>query len=320
MLYRSPSSEPRRGLVLVAVLVVVSVLALAAYQYSEFMSAEYRGASSSTKVTQTRGFAIAGVNYVAGILSDPNYFTTTLSSNPYDNDSIFRDVVVQQGDTPAQTGYFSIIAILSPDDPNFQQQPWRFGVTDEASKINVNALLQYSKSGTAGSAMLLALPNMTQDIANSLLDWVDSASTSPRSGGAKDDFYPGLQPPYHVKNGPLDSLDELLNVQTMTTDLLWGNDLNFNGQVDPGEVGGSNGGAVDLGLAPYLTLYSRENNHSSTGAARVYLNDPSLTTLQTNLTAIPGMSTQLTNFWSSPSSPLCSAASSGGGSGGGVHD
>ena len=202
MLYRSPPSEPRRGIVLVAVLVVVSVLALAAYQYSELMTSEYRAANSSTKVTQTRGFAIAGVNYVAGILSDMDYYTNTLESNPYDNDAIFRDIVVQQGDTPNQTGYFSVVSILSPDSPTFQQQPWRFGVTDEASKINVNALLQYSKTGTAGSAMLLALPNMTQDIANSLLDWVDSTSTSPRlRAGPRTTIIPACSRPITSRMG-----------------------------------------------------------------------------------------------------------------------
>ena len=33
--------EPRRGIVLIGVLVVVVLLSLAAYQYSEVMSAEY---------------------------------------------------------------------------------------------------------------------------------------------------------------------------------------------------------------------------------------------------------------------------------------
>jgi hypothetical protein len=40
MLYRSPTSgQARRGVVLLAVLIVVTVLALAAYQYSEMMAA-----------------------------------------------------------------------------------------------------------------------------------------------------------------------------------------------------------------------------------------------------------------------------------------
>jgi hypothetical protein len=81
----------------------------------------------------------------------------------------------------------------------------------------------------------------------------------------------------------MDSLDEMLLIQGVTSDLLWGNDLNFNGVLDSGEVGGSGTGGVDLGWAPYLTIYSREANVSNLGTARVYINDKSITTLQTNL-------------------------------------
>ena len=102
MLYRTPTSgRPRReGVVLIAVLVVVAVLALAAYQYSELMNAETRAAVGSTRAAQTRRGAESGVHYVAAILSDPNYFSETLNSNPYDNPTYFKDILVQDSDNP----------------------------------------------------------------------------------------------------------------------------------------------------------------------------------------------------------------------------
>ena len=140
-----------------------------------------------------------GVNYVAAILSNDDYFTNQLNSNPYNNPTVFRDILVHEGDTPKQTGYLSVIALVGPDDPNFGSQAFYFGVEDESAKLNINALLQYDKKGTVGAQMLQFLPNMTQEIANSIVDWVDSSSSTPRSGGAKDEYYPGLSPAYHVK-------------------------------------------------------------------------------------------------------------------------
>lgn len=305
MRYRSPShSQPRRGIVLVAVLVVVTVLALAAYQYTELMSAEFKAADGNTRAAQTRAAAMSGVHYTAALLSDPTFFTGTLNSNPFDNAQYFQDILVHDDPNPKKRLHFTVLCLRAPDDPQFQSQPFRFGVEDEASKINVNALLKYDKTGTLGLQILQGLPNMTDDCANSILDWVDNGSASPRSGGAKDETYMSMTPPYHCKNGPLDSIDEMLLINGMTTDLLYGNDTNFNGQLDAGETGGSGAGGVDRGWSPYLTVYSREANVSSTSTppyqARVYINDKSITTLQTNLATAfangAGNSQDLINF------------------------
>jgi hypothetical protein len=296
MLYHSPSSgqQPRQGVVLIAVLVVVSVLALAAYQYSELMNAETRAAAGSTRAAQTRRAAESGVHYVAALLSDPTYLSDTLSDNPYDNPTYFKDVLVQDSDNPKNRLRFSIIGLRSPDDPDAPTQPWRYGVVDEASKINVNGLLRYDKSGAQGLKILMKLPNMTDDLSNSILDWVDGSTTTPRSGGAKNEYYSALQPSYRVKNGPMDSLDEMLLIKGVTYDLLYGTDRNRNGQLDSGE---DSGNGLDRGWSPYLTIYSREPNIDSTGQPRVYLNGKDLAALQSQLGAVqPALDPNLINF------------------------
>ena len=88
---------------------------------------------------------------------------------------------------------FTIIGLVAPDDPNAASQPYRFGVVDEAGKINVNALLALDNGkGDVGiHQILMALPNMTDDVANSILDWLDPDDT-PRTDGAEDDYYSSL--------------------------------------------------------------------------------------------------------------------------------
>ena len=181
---------------------------------------------------------------------------------------------------------FTILSLLSPDDPNAATQPYNFGLSDEAGKINVNALLQLDNGkGDAGYTVLMDLPNMTDDVANAILDWI-SPSDTPRADGAKDDYYASLTPPYHCKNGPLDSLDELLLVRGVTPQLLFGNDRNRNGVLDADEDDGS--GAVDLGWSAYLTVYSRQPNCDVNGNQRIYINDANVNSMGENLTTVLG--------------------------------
>jgi type II secretory pathway component PulK len=279
-------NQERRGVVLITVLVVVVVLTLAAYQYSEYMQAEYQAAHSHAKMAQTKAFAMSGVNSVAVMLSNSDFFSNTLNSNPYDNPQYFQDVLVQDDPNPRRRGRFSIIGLVSPDDPQSTAQPYLFGAVDEAGKINLNALLELDSTGNIGQQILMQLPNMTEDIANSILDWLDAKSTSPRTNGAKDEYYMNLSPPYHCKSGQLDSLDELLLVKGVTPQLLYGNDLNRNGILDPNEDDGT--GAVDRGWSAYLTVYSREPNADAQGNARIYLNDSDLNSLNDKLQVAVG--------------------------------
>jgi type II secretory pathway component PulK len=293
---RTPANPPREGIVLITVLVVVVVLTLAAYQYSEFMMAEYQAANSHAKIAQTKAAAMSGVNTVAGMISSQTTYSSMLNGNPFNNTTYFKDQAVGgTPDNPKRQARFSIIGLLSPDDPNFQSQPYSFGVVDEAGKINLNALLQLDSTGNLGLQILMGLPNMTEDIANCILDWLDPNTTTPRPNGAKDETYMELSPPYHCKNGPLDSLDELLLVQGVTPQLLYGNDYNQNGMLDANEDSSVNSGMVDRGWSAYLTVYSREPNADSQGNGRIFLNDTNLSNLYNALQTTLG-SPDLANF------------------------
>jgi type II secretory pathway component PulK len=289
MILRPSQQEPRRGVVLLAVLVVLVLLTLAAYQYNELMLAENRAAYSYTQTLQARALAESGVHYTAALIANPDNVTSLLGGNPISNPTAFQNIPV--GDATPRQGRFSVVAVLAPDDPDATTQAYRFGLVDEAGKINLNALMLVDPSGNTAYNMLMTLPNMTDSIANAIVDWMDPDDT-PRSGGAESDTYSTMNPPYSAKNGPLDSIEELLFVQGVTPQLLFGNDRNRNGVLDPGEDDGQ--GVVDQGWAAYLTVYSREPNVSNTGTPRVYLNDPDLNTLSSNLSTV--LTPDMTNF------------------------
>ena len=261
---RLKASSSRPAVVLIAVLIVVVLLSLAAYKYNDLMTAEYRATDSSFRAAQARAYATSGVNYTAALLMTS--LDDTAGGNPWDNAGIFQNIAV--GPSDKNPGRFSIVSVVGSDDTVPSSQGYRYGLSDESSKINVNALLLLKQSGTSGKSgggsgmggsagsgasaaptptsttgaagelgmlVLMQLPNMTEDVANAILDWIDPTDPS-RTNGAKDSYYMGLNPPYHCKNGPLDSLDEMLLIKGVTPQLLFGTDKNRNGVADADEV------------------------------------------------------------------------------------
>jgi hypothetical protein len=75
---------------------------------------------------------------------------------------------------------------------------------------------------------------MTIEIADAILDWLDD-DDEPREFGAEANTT-RRWPPYAPKNGPLETVEELLLVRGVTPQLLFGCDVNRNGMVDPDEM------------------------------------------------------------------------------------
>lgn len=82
---------------------------------------------------------------------------------------------------------------------------FRLQIVDACSLVNLN---------TATLAQLENMP-LTEEQAESLVDWRSTGETASTEGG-KDDYYQNLTKPYNAKLGSLDSLDELLQVKGFT--------------------------------------------------------------------------------------------------------
>jgi type II secretory pathway component PulK len=272
----------------VAVLIVVASLSLAGYHYSDLMMAENKASEYAHRLVQARAFAESGIHYAAAMLANPDNYNGILGGNPWNNPAAFQAQSVQ-GDNNV-LGYFTIMAPPSLDDTGNLNVPY-IGVSDEGAKINVNAVMKLDSTGKKLHDMLVKLPNMTEDIANNIVAWM-GGQVGIQNGGATNDTYMSLTPPYRCKNGPIDSIDELLLVQGVTRDLLYGADWNRNGMQDANE---SNINGFDRGWSAYLTVHSREQNSDPTGKPYVFLNNTDLTQLSTDLTAA-GLSDNMVTF------------------------
>ncbi|GIX03068.1 MAG: general secretion pathway protein GspK [Planctomycetaceae bacterium] len=267
------------------VLVVIFLLSVTAYNFSQRMLTEYEAAVLHAHDVQTRLLADAGVEYVATLLANrqqPEY------ENLYHQPQLFRGVEVSTADPSAPRGRFTILTPMITSDG---QSTVRYGLLDESAKLNLNKLLKLSLTEDQQRDMLLALPGMTEEIADALLDWLDE-DDNPRLYGVETDYYESLSPGYPCRNGPLTSLEELLLVRGVTPELLYGEDANRNGWLDPSENDGevslpydNADGVLDLGWSAYLTIYSRELNLQTDGNQRINLNNGILTDLYDQLAA-----------------------------------
>lgn len=270
----------RRAVVLLAVLMVITLLALAGYRYADLSVSESKATETALRTQQALALVHSGVNYAAALLSKPDYVQSLLGGNPFNNPARFTDQLALAN----RPGRFLIFTPLESSQ-NGGEGGIRYGVSDENGLINLNAWMKRDKKGDKLFEMLKKLPNMTDEIAAAIVDWLDEDQT-PRQGGAEDETYGAMNPPYRAKNGPLDSLEELLLVKGVTPELLFGSDYNRNGIQDPGEP--SANGRFDRGWSAYLTIYSREQNLDSTDQPRIYLNDPDIETLYSKLSSAVG--------------------------------
>jgi type II secretory pathway component PulK len=305
----SGANRSRRGVLLILVLIVIAILSLAGYGFLEMMWSERKAAYMALKQVQARELAASGVE-MAKVFIAQDADVLLQAGGWYNNPGVFRGVQVSDDGGPQGPGRFTFVA------PNFEggmPAGIRYGLENESAKINLNLLLTIDQQNQgAGRTMLLNLPGMTEDIADCIMDWIDSDDDE-REFGAESDYYMSQSPPYTTANAVPQTLDELLLVKGVTPSLLFGADANRNGQIDPSEQSlvqnqtGSGSGAsgsgsgssssssssssgastvdgeVNLGWSAYLTVNSAEANVQSDGTPKVNLNQSNLQQLYSQL-------------------------------------
>jgi len=159
-------------------------------------------------------------------------------------------------------------------------------VSDESGKLNIN---------TVTKQQLLMLPNMTEQIADAILDWRD-INDIPNGTGVESGYYIALPIGYKIRNGPFRTVRELLDVQGVTEELLYGINYSRSG-------GNKNVGILDpfddnpdylwtAGWINYLTCYSFDNNLDPEGNAKININNAT----QQVLTDTLGLSAEYANW------------------------
>lgn len=257
----------RRGFVLVAVLILILLLSMIATSLLFQFKAEDAAAAASGGTEQAWATALSGIDEAIRVASLIRPGTLEWRDNP----RAFRDHLVYEDG--ADRWYFTVFSEAGEEALG----EIRYGLSDEASRLNVN---------TTPALELAGLPQMTIALAQALNDFIDPDDV-PMTDGAEQEYYGTLPQPYAAANRPLESIDQLLLVRGFTAGLLYGEDWNRNGHLDSNENDGDKNRPSDnqdsrlqLGLRENLTVTSYDPNTDSTDRPRVNLNtsqlDPTL--------------------------------------------
>jgi Type II secretion system (T2SS), protein K len=290
MRYRRHNLTDRRASALVLTLIVVAMLTLGAAAFFERMFAEHQAERAHGRQLQAANLAESGIEYTKALLmQDPA--TLEQSGGLFANPSLFQGILVNDDSLAAYRGRFTILAPDLTTDGYYGGT--RYGIENESARLNLNTILFADTTEEGASRkLLMALPGMTESIAEAILDWIDSDDET-RQLGAERDYYASMPRPYAPRNGPLGSIEELLMVREVTPALLFGADLNRNGAIDGNEQNltqmenvDNSTGQLNRGWAAYLTLDSAEANVRPDGKPKIDVNMDNLEELHKQLAEV----------------------------------
>jgi competence ComEA-like helix-hairpin-helix protein len=206
---------------------------------------------------QAHYLALAGVERAKALLFRDSVGRRQTGKNHtgalYDDDADFRDVQLGRGRIRV-----------------FHGSPAIYGISDEESRLNVN---------TAAPEVLSKIQGMSAEIVAAIVDW-RGAGNPVSAGGAGADYYSSLRPPYLPRNGPLQTIRELLMVRGVTPELLLGEGAS---QRESGDS--DDDPAAEDGWSPLLTVDSKDDNVNAAGQTRVDVQSAD----QNALTAVQGI-------------------------------
>ena len=146
---------------------------------------------------------------------------------------------------------------LSSDDEGIDLGDASFEavIEDEAGKVNINTAPKKTLEDLFGGS----------EAADCIIDWRDK-DDQPRALGAESGYYSDLRSPYKAKNGPFDTVRELLLVKGIAREML----------SSPATADGRT-------LENLLTVYSRDSNLTVDGKERLNIRTASKDTIKSKL-------------------------------------
>ena len=259
--------HPRRGaaLVLVLWLILIAGLTLLGLNRSALITGTI--ARAEVERVQAHWLARAGIERGLAVLAADSAGYDHTSDFWYDDPGYFENVELAAG--------YSYRVTAPPRDGDEDTTP-RFGLDDEASRVNVNA----NKPN-----QLVRIPGITEARAAAIRDWVDGNEEA-EPGGAERGYYNELDFPYLIRNRPMRTARELLLIRDIGFEDHYGEDVNNDGVLNANENDGNATWPDDnadhdleLGFAAYTTVFSYDTNTNAFGTERVNLKSTTDATL-----------------------------------------
>lgn len=180
----------QRGVAVVLAMGVVALAAIAATAIIVPQSIWMRQNQLTNEHVQAQVMVQAGVDWIRAVLSDDRRLSNV--------DHLGEAWAMRMPVMPIEKGELA------------------GSIDDQQGMFNLNNLVQEGKVSATHLARfkrLLALLNLPGTLADALVDWMDADSAPQPQGGAEDEYYLGLNPPYLASNRPLTDVAELTLVR-----------------------------------------------------------------------------------------------------------
>jgi general secretion pathway protein K len=203
----SAKGPKSRGVALIVVLLMVSIITALTIQLNRDTRSEVTGAANISDGVRLRYIAESG--FFVGealLLADRTPFDalTEMWAN--------TEMIALQSEAYFDNGSFRLV------------------IQDEGGKIAVNTLVSGSAYNPPIRDLFLRLltgpfflldQRKAEELVDAIKDWIDP-DDEVTGGGAEGAYYAGLPRPYAVKNAPIDCIEELLMVKGVTRELFYG--------------------------------------------------------------------------------------------------
>jgi general secretion pathway protein K len=203
---KSPTRN-ERGVALILVLLMVSVIVVLTLQLNISSRSQVHEAANLGDGIRVLYIAKSGLFAGMGLLSEDRGDADTLNEAWSQTEALS-----EQSKAYFDGGYVDLV------------------IEDESGKININKLVDGSGFNNAMKGVLTRLLSQPQfklqdreveALLNAVKDWID-ADAEVTGNGAENAYYQGLGKSTTVRNGPMETIDELLMVRGVTRELYYG--------------------------------------------------------------------------------------------------
>lgn len=248
-----PFPEQRRGSALITVLWIVGLLSLVVVSFAFDALIEGKVISYYRKRMKADALARSGLEIAEMLMSK----SIALKGKPEPDD---KDADVWYGEAKRLSEGQAIRGLSRAVGDGTV----RVDIVPEPARRNVNLLKEedWERILEVGEVPQEQWP----DLIDSVMDWIDPDDKARMRGAETDDTYARLEPSYRAKNGPLDTVGELLLVKGVNRAILYGGVLETN---NPAEASGVISGIDDL-----LTTYSDGKVNINAASQRVLMTLP----------------------------------------------
>ncbi len=204
--------KDNRGFALILTILIVSLVVVMTLQFNNSMWSDLYSSSNLRDGIRLRFIARSGVNCALAVLSE--------DSSSSDSDSL-------------QEAWANSKELSSNSITMFENGHFQVEISDLSGKIQVNRLItDDGKYNEAQKMLLMRLLSSEQfqvdseeveNLIDAIKDWIDPDDDVTRFG-AENGYYQSLENPYSCKNGPIESLGQMLHIKGVTKELFHGNE------------------------------------------------------------------------------------------------